>query len=641
MTIIVLIVHTLSFIALSTAGILYTQSLKKALAEQIGLGMRRNLIIGDFRQAISDASVQGLPQFIALGYFRDGGVVFTLPTNQSPVWHRSHNGLDVIRYGEILVPIFLDDTRGYLSGELHFVFRRLESFPVILALWFVVSMGLFYFFRQSKQNLQKLRQQELERAAALSLGKLAAQVAHDIRSPLAALDAVLKNTAQLPENQRIMVRHAVNRIRDIANNLLEKNRQQSKDILPAGSSPTETPGSADEAMEVRLLSSTVDPVVTEKRLQFESKPGIIVDFELTQESYGLFAMIQPVEFRRIVSNLVNNAVEVLGDKGAVNIGLTHDDDNIILTVTDNGKGIPPDVLAKLGQRGETHGKTGGSGLGLFHARTKAESWGGSLELKSELGKGTTVTIKLPKAEAPSEFVPVLELVVGRPVVVLDDDLTIHQVWQGRFDSARVKEHDIEVIHFSEPGKLREWVTQFPEKANRALYLFDYELLNYKETGLSLAREFNLSSQVILVTSRYEERGVIEESARLGIRMIPKGLAGFVPIEIKLSSSRDKVAVLIDDDALVHMTWKVAARSAGVKLMTYKTPEDFYAGILTLPKDTPVYIDSDLGNNQKGEDIAKSLYEKGFIDITMATGYGPENFAHLPWLQVRGKEPPWG
>jgi hypothetical protein len=339
--------------------------------------------------------------------------------------------------------------------------------------------------------------------------------------------------------------------------------------------------------------------------------------------------------------LVNNAVEVLGDKGAVDLRLSSKDGSILVTVSDNGKGIPPEILAKLGQRGETHGKTGGSGLGLFHAKTTVESWGGSLAITSALDKGTTVTIKLPEAEAPSGFVSVLELPAGMPVVVLDDDTSIHQVWQGRFDSARVKESNIEVIHFSEPDKLREWVKNSPEKAIKALYLFDYELLNYKETGLSLARELNLAPKVILVTSRYEEKGIIEESSRLGIRMIPKGLAGFVPISIKFQPSSSKVAVLIDDDALVHMTWKMAARSAGVKLLTYKNPGDFAGGIETLAKDTPIFIDSELGHDQKGEDIAKTLYEKGFTDISMATGYGPENFAHLPWLKVRGKEPPWG
>jgi len=54
----------------------------------------------------------------------------------------------------------------------------------------------------------------------------------------------------------------------------------------------------------------------------------------------------------------------------------------------------------------------------------------------------------------------------------------------------------------------------------------------------------------------------------------------------------------------------------------------------------LYIDSELAEGAKGENIAAELHDKGFTDITMATGHGPDKFAHLPWLKVSGKEPPW-
>lgn len=478
---------------------------------------------------------------------------------------------------------------------------------------------------------------ESELAVSKAVSDIAAQVAHDIRSPLVALDAALKNTSQLPEKQRVIVRHAVNRIRDIANNLLEKNRQQAGTAVTAAG--VAGGQGAGEAPAVHLLSSLIDPVITEKRLSFESKPGINIDFKLTRESYGLFASIQPIEFRRMLSNLVNNAVEALGDKGAVDVSLTHDEKNIILTVSDNGKGIPPTILAKLGRKGETHGKAGGSGLGLFHARTTAESWGGSLAITSTPGQGTAVTIKLPKAAAPADFVPALEISPGRTVVVLDDDATIHQVWQGRFDSARVREHDIEIFQFSEPDKLREWVKSTPIKAGNALYLFDYELLGYKETGTSLAEELGLCGKTILVTSRCEEQRIIEECARLNIRMIPKGLVGFVPITIGAPAA-PALAVLIDDDAMVHMNWEDAAERAGVELKAFKTPAEFLANLAAFSKDTPIYIDSELGDDIKGEEIAADLKEKGFTNLRLATGHPPENFSRLPWLKVVGKESPW-
>jgi len=120
----------------------------------------------------------------------------------------------------------------------------------------------------------------------------------------------------------------------------------------------------------------------------------------------------------------------------------------------------------------------------------------------------------------------------------------------------------------------------------------------------------------------------------------KGTTVLIELPSVVMHGADHQVVLLDDDMLVHMNWKLAAKAAGVGLKAYKTPKDFAAGIETLPKDTPVYIDSDLGSDIKGEDIAKDLHEKGFTDITMATGHAPEKFAHLPWLKVAGKEPPW-
>ncbi|MHB0996421.1 MAG: sensor histidine kinase [Elusimicrobiales bacterium] len=466
-----------------------------------------------------------------------------------------------------------------------------------------------------------------------ALGKLASQVAHDIRSPLAALDSALKNTAHLPEQQRLVFRHAVNRIRDIANNLLEKNRPQS------GNVPLNAGQGAAEQLEICLLSSLIDPVATEKRLQFESKPGVTIDFDLNRESYGLFSKVQPVEFRRMVSNLVNNAVEALNGTGSVKISLANEGDDISLIISDNGKGIPPEIIEKLGRRGETYGKVGGSGLGLFHAKTSIERWNGTLTITSTTGEGTSITVNLPKAKAPAYFVGEIKVTPGQTIIVLDDDPGIHQLWHGRFESARAKEYGIEALYFSKPEQLRSWHGDNREKASKALCLFDYELAGYKETGLDLIEELNLHRHSILVTSRSEEPRIIEECARLNIGVIPKGLADLVSISIVPANAVVRAA-LLDDDPLVHMNWKMAAKAAGTDLELFKNPQELLASAETLPRDISLYIDSELGKNTKGEEIAKELHKKGFTDITMATGHSPEKFSHLHWLKVRGKEPPW-
>jgi len=142
-----------------------------------------------------------------------------------------------------------------------------------------------------------------------------------------------------------------------------------------------------------------------------------------------------------------------------------------------------------------------------------------------------------------------------------------------------------------------------------------------------------------VTSRHEEKPVTDEAKALKIRVIPKSLAGLVPVSVR-SADRPARAVLLDDDMLVQMNWKLASKAAGVDFSAFETPEEFAAGLEGLPKDTPLYIDSELGGGVKGEEVAKDLRDRGYTDLTLSTGHSPEKFAALAWLKVAGKEPPW-
>jgi len=336
--------------------------------------------------------------------------------------------------------------------------------------------------------LEQAARLESELAVSKAVSDMAAQVAHDIRSPLAALGAAAKGL-NLPEEQRTLVDGAIGRMQGIADDLLQRYR---------------VPGAAVKSkIETHALAGLIEQVIAEKRLQHKDKPGVKIGFSGGAD--GLKAAVDPKELQRIISNLVNNSVEAFAGPGSVAVALAAVDGKVLLEVKDDGKGIPAEILARLGQKGETHGKAGGTGLGLYHARTAVESWGGALKIESAPGRGTAVTITLPAAAKPAA----------------------------------------------------------------------------------------------------------------GLR-----------------------AALLDDDALVHMNWRMAAKAAGADLQSFKTPQEFAAAAETLPRDIPLYIDSELGNEIKGEDIAKDLHERGFSDITMATGHSAEKFSHLPWLKVAGKEPPW-
>jgi len=288
-------------------------------------------------------------------------------------------------------------------------------------------------------RLQKLYDDRTRVETDARIGRVAAQVSHDIRSPLAALEMVLTQLSVLPEEQRIIIRSAISRIKDIANNLNSQNKS------------SKGKEGANEPIESQLLYSLLDTLITEKRLQFRSRLGIQIELKLSSLAYGFFARIQTNTLKRVISNLVNNSVEAVGNSGKVIISLENTSDNQIqIKVEDNGKGIPPEVLIDLGQRGKTYGKAGGSELGLYHAYTSVESWGGQIEIQSKIDNGTTVIITLPKAPAEKWFVDELLIAQHSYLVILDDDESIHRIWEGRTDSARFVDSGIQLIHHSCP-----------------------------------------------------------------------------------------------------------------------------------------------------------------------------------------------
>jgi hypothetical protein len=247
-------------------------------------------------------------------------------------------------------------------------------------------------------------------------------------------------------------------------------------------------------------------------------------------SYGLFAQVQPTEFGRVLSNLINNAVEAIHDIGLVEVILTATADHVFLTIRDNGVGIPQELLPLLWEKGRTHGKVGGSGLGLYHARSKITEWGGSLSIESKLGQGTTLTIQLPRPTAPAWFVPKIELHHRQNLVILDDDTSIHKVWKTRIeDLAKIAGTQFRRHHLSTPDELQAWIARHPQEIENTLFLCDYELLGFDQNGLDIIDQGGIKERSILVTGRFAEAKLRTRAEQLGVKLIPKGLASMVPL----------------------------------------------------------------------------------------------------------------
>jgi signal transduction histidine kinase len=501
---------------------------------------------------------------------------------------------------------------------------------------------------EMKKTVEDYSNERIKLEKAVSLAELASQVAHDIRSPLSALNMISSTLTNVPEEKRILIRNSIQRINDIANDLLAKSKvSESSHINDASNDIIDSQSkNGNSKSELVLLPTLIDAIISEKRIHFRDKVGVQIEADINQ-SYGVFVNLNANEFSRLLSNLINNSVEAFSDaNGKVAVCLRKYGDKVSIVVQDNGKGIPSEVLAKLGERGVTHGKDGtqsGSGLGVWHAKTTIESFGGQFQINSKVGEGTQMVMNLPIVESPAWFQPNLSLQPLQKIISLDDDMSIHGIWRGRLESINTGAKQPELLNFTSGIEFKKYVQELSlNPSEKVLFLIDFELLNQSQTGLDIIDELNLSSkknyQVILVTSRYDEQHIRSRCAALGIKLIPKNMAGFVPIEIEPEKEKYD-CVLIDDESLNHMTWSLYAKENNKSIKSFNKMADFMVEASKIDLASPIYIDSNLGAEGKGEAHAEAVSNLGFRKIYIATGFEPD-LVRVPVCvtNVVGKDP---
>ncbi len=205
------------------------------------------------------------------------------------------------------------------------------------------------------------------------------QMAHDIRSPLGALLAVISHPGHFDEQKRRMAVQATRRIQEIAEDLL--NHHQKAKIVKE-----------EAPLEVNI-ATTIESIIEEKRLTLPL--GIRIHTAFSGSVFKHLTFSRTREFKRILSNILNNSVEAIYKKapyGEIKIILKGENEKIWLCVQDDGCGIPPDILKNIGNRYYSWKKKNGYGLGLYRAKRTMELWGGHLLIESTYGIGTSITL---------------------------------------------------------------------------------------------------------------------------------------------------------------------------------------------------------------------------------------------------------
>jgi signal transduction histidine kinase len=125
--------------------------------------------------------------------------------------------------------------------------------------------------------------------------------------------------------------------------------------------------------------------------------GVTVSTEL--EGDGMLACV-PEEFNQVLTNLVENAVDAVPADGSGNVWIRgkSDGSSLVLSVRDNGVGITVDELPKIFTAFYTTKEVGrGMGMGLTIARRVVTSLGGTIDVSSQVGSGTEVVVRVPRA----------------------------------------------------------------------------------------------------------------------------------------------------------------------------------------------------------------------------------------------------
>ena len=157
---------------------------------------------------------------------------------------------------------------------------------------------------------------------------------------------------------------------------------------------------ADVALNSLLggLEELVRPQLREKNLRYEYEP---YDNHTT-------ATVDGEKFQQVLLNLLSNAIKYTDEGGSIWLRWSVDGPDVIVSVSDTGRGIPADKLQDIFEpfvqveQLRTRA-TGGAGLGLAISRDIARTMGGDISVESEVGSGSTFTLRLPRVQPPENL----------------------------------------------------------------------------------------------------------------------------------------------------------------------------------------------------------------------------------------------
>ena len=242
----------------------------------------------------------------------------------------------------------------------------------------VYSDYLEELVEEKTRELKKAHEELLKSQRLAVIGEAAAMIGHDLRNPLQAIVYSLflaKKELELSPNPNLIeIIRIIEKQVEYMNKIVSDLQDYARPIKP------------------NIVETNFEKIVREvlSTVEIPSNIKVNIDFDKASKSFPT----DPLLMKRVLANLITNAIQAMENGGLLNISAYKKDSNVFISIQDTGVGIPEENLSKIFQPFFTT-KAKGQGLGLAVCKRIIESLQGSITLDSKVGKGTTVTIKLP------------------------------------------------------------------------------------------------------------------------------------------------------------------------------------------------------------------------------------------------------
>lgn len=214
------------------------------------------------------------------------------------------------------------------------------------------------------------------------IGQVAASLVHEVRNPLTAVKGFLKLISESSGNQERLHRYI---------GICVSEMERAEYILSEYLAITKPVTNRREQVNLNeILQITVDVMHPYANMNN-------VELQLQQEEVNCSVMGNPEQIKQVLMNLIKNAIEACNDRedAVVSLALKGDASEALLYVRDNGIGMSKEQAERLGSAFYST-KTGGTGLGLAFSYQVIHEMGGSMQVASELRRGTEFVIRLPR-----------------------------------------------------------------------------------------------------------------------------------------------------------------------------------------------------------------------------------------------------